>query len=113
MQYVHYMLTARLSNSKILVISLAIFTSIACSLLLLNQATCRLPSDTLALRFCQGFPTIFALIPISIMALGGTIVSIVILERKTHRRDINYKMLLCGITVVFLGMGMLGFILID
>jgi hypothetical protein len=69
--------------------------------------------DTAKLRFSQNFFSIFTLIPLSVIALGVIIIFYGFKEKKIQDSQISNKLIMIGITVIFLGFATFGFYLID
>lgn len=68
--------------------------------------------ETLMLRFSQSFFSILTPIALLIITLGSVIVLLGISGRKTHRQ-VTPQMILIGSIIIFLGVGVFSFYLID
>ncbi len=108
------MLTTKYSDAKILLSGLVILASLTVGLLLTTQVECQSPiKDTLTLRFCQNFFSVFSLIPTSIISLGGTIVLLGLGERKIHAGNVTCGIIASGSFMILIGLGIFGFYLLD
>lgn len=79
-----------------------------------QYVSAEIPSlDTAKLRFSQNFFTIFTILPLSMIGLGGVIIFYGLYEKKIQKNDITNKLILIGSIIILLGFVMFIFYLID